>query len=159
MAFSHPSPVVIPHDATVVARVFDELAAARKGWVNLMPEIPTDVPVPSTPNALAVFSKRGPAVPLGTWTAPTEARNGTTAPAELGVQHGAAARAADTLTGTAGAVPSGWLVVSDHPRRGIVVRAADVASTLDQARWLLDALDALCLPPTTGHFHLFRYEG
>lgn len=137
----------------------DELAAAGRGWINLMPEIPTEVPVPATPNALAVFSKRGPVVPLGTWTAPSAARSGVVLPAEIGIQHGAAMRAADALADTPGAVPSGWVAVSDHPRRGLVVRAADVASTLDQARWLLDALAAICIPPTTGHFLLFRYDG
>lgn len=159
MAVARPTPSLIDHNADELAAVMSTLAASGRGWVNLLPEIPEDVPVPSTPSALAVFSKRGPVVPLGTWTAPTPARNGATAPAEIGIQHGAARRAADALADTPGSVPDGWNVLSDNPRRGIVVRPPDGTPLADQARWLLDALAAICIPPRTGRFQLFRYDG
>lgn len=135
-----------------------ELRDAARGWINLLPEIPEDVPVPTTPNALAVFSKRGPVVPLGTWTAPRPGRNGATQPVEIGIQHGAAKRAKDALDGTAGAVPAGWAVLSDNPRRGIVVRPPAGTPLVDEARWLLTALATICIPPQTGRFIMYRYD-
>ncbi|MFN8052061.1 MAG: hypothetical protein U0Q22_11525 [Acidimicrobiales bacterium] len=159
MASSRPAPVLIDHDAAELAAVMDELAATGRGWINLLPEIPEDVPVPSTPNALAIFSKRGPVVPLGTWTAPTAARNGAVAPSEIGIQHGAAKQAARALADGPAAVPGDWFVLSDNPRRGFVVRPPASTTTLAQASWLLDALAAICIPPQTGRFQMFRYDG
>ena len=159
MASSRPAPSLIDHDAEALAAVMEELAATGRGWVNLLPEIPENVPVPSTPNALAVFSKRGPVVPLGTWTAPSPARNGATAPSEIGIQHGAAKQAKAALSGTPGEIPASWTVMSDNPRRGVVVRAPEGTSLAAQAAWLLDALAAICIPPQTGRFQLFRYDG
>lgn len=147
MSVTRPAPVLIDHDPAALAAIMDQLVAAGRGWINLLPEIPEDVPVPPTPSVLAVFSKRGPVVPLGTWTAE-----------EMGIQHGAARRAADALEHTPGALPSSWPVLSDHPRRGVVIRPAAGTSTLDQARWLLDALATICIPPSTGRFLLYRYD-
>lgn len=158
MAVVRPLPTLIDHDAAALAEVMQALTAAQAGWVNLLPEIPEDVPVPSTPSALAVFSKRGPVVPLGTWTAPTPARNGATAPIEIGIQHGAAKQAAVALADTPGAIPADWTVLSDNPRRGVVVRPPDATPLAAQAAWLLDALAAICIPPRTGRFQLFRYD-
>lgn len=158
MALTRPDPVMIEHDADALAAVMADLATAERGWINLLPEIPENVPVPATPSALAVFSKRGPVVPLGTWTAPTPGRNGATAPVEIGIQHGAAKRAADALEGTPGTVPTGWAVLSDNPRRGLVVRPPAGTTFLDEARWLLAALTAICIPPQTGRFVMYRYD-
>ena len=161
MARSRPTPQVIAHDPAALAAIMDDMAAAGRGWVNVLPEIPVDVPVPETPNALAVFSKRGPVVPLGTWTPPAaskgEGRSGP--PTEIGIQHGAAKRAKDALDGTDGAIPEGWRVLSDNPRRGVVVVPPQGTSTLAQATWLLAALAAICIPPQSGNFQLFRYAG
>lgn len=158
MALTRPTPTVIAHDAEALAAVMAELVEARSGWLNLLPQIPEDVPVPSTPSALAVFSKRGPVVPLGTWTAPTPGRNGATAPVEIGLQHGAAKQARVALADTPGAVPQDWTVLSDNPRRGLVVRPPAGTSLVAEATWLLAALTAICIPPQTGEFLMFRYE-
>ena len=157
MALTRPTPTVIAHDPSAPAAVMAELVEARSGWINLLPEIPEDVPVPSTPSALAVFSKRGPVVPLGTWTAPTPGRNGTTAPVEIGLQHGAAKQARAALADTPGSIPPEWAVLSDNPRRGLVVRPPAGTSLVAEATWLLAALTAICIPPQTGGFVMFRY--
>ena len=158
MASTRPTPVLVDHDPAALADVMSEMVAAQRGWINVMPEIPEDVPVPSTPSALAVFSKRGPVVPLGTWTAPVPARNGATTPSEIGIQHGAAKQAKKALAGTAGEIPASWRVLTDNPRRGVVVRPPAGTALVDEARWLLDALAAICVPPQTGRFQLFRYD-
>lgn len=145
MAVKRPAPVLVEHDPADLASIAADLEPG--GWLNLLPEIPEDVPVPATPSALAVFSKRGPVVPLGTWTAE-----------ELGIQHGAAKRARDALAGTPGEIPADWTVVSDHPRRGVVVQPPPGTDRTAIARWLLDALAAICIPPQTGRFILYRYD-
>jgi len=158
MAVTRPDPVLIEHDPADLAAAMAELEAAGSGWINLLPEIPENVPVPSTPNALAIFSKRGPFVPLGTWTAPSGQRNGTTAPVEIGIQHGAAKRAKDALVGTPGEIPGDWTIMSDNPRRGVVVRPPASTALPEQARWLLDALSSVCIPPQTGRFVMYVYR-
>jgi len=153
-----PAPIVIEHDPATLAAVMDEQIAAGRGWINVMPQIPEEVPVPSTPSALAVFSKRGPVVPLGTWTAPTTTKKGRVEPTEIGIQHGAAMQAKKALLETPGEIPGDWRILTDNPRRGMVVRSPEGTTTLDQARWLLDALAEICIPPTSGRFLLFRYD-
>ncbi|MEZ5322062.1 MAG: hypothetical protein R2698_08325 [Microthrixaceae bacterium] len=142
-----------------LAELFDDLTAAGRGWVNVMPEIPDGVEVPLTPNALAIFSKRGPFVPLGTWTAPSAGRGGRVEPSEVGIQHGAARRGIDALAEHAAAPSPTWTVASDHPRRGVVVRPSIDATTTEVATWLLGALRVLCIPPQTGRFVVYRYGG
>jgi hypothetical protein len=149
--------VIVGADASALAERMDHLATVGRGWINVMPEIPDDVEVPPTPNALAVFSKRGPMVPLGTWTASNLTRHGAE-PSEVGVHHGAAASVRKRLVGTPGEIPSSWQVVQDHPRRGLVARPAAGAATIDIARWLLGVLGELCIPPQTGNFVVFVYD-
>ena len=62
--------VVTRDEAGLALEAMTAMATAGRGWINVNPEIPDDVDVPTTPGVLAVFSKRGPAVPLGTWTPP-----------------------------------------------------------------------------------------
>lgn len=158
MAPTPPSIVTIDHDPTALAAILDDVAARGHGWVNVVPELPEGTEVPATPNALAVFNKRGPVVPLGTWTPPRTVRRGVH-PAELGVQQGTARRATEVLAGTPGEVPAAWSVWSDHPRRGTVVVPTPDTPTSEHARWLLDALVVLCIPPRTGRFLVATYEG
>ena len=147
----------IAHDPDALDAIMAELVTQGRGWVNVMPEIPEEVEVPATPNALAIFSKRGPVVPMGTWTAPTTTRKGAVEPTDLGLQHGTAKQAKRVLDGTAGSIPDTWRVLADNPRRGIVVRPPADVSLHDQARWLLDALAVLCIPPQTGNFLVYRF--
>ena len=130
------------------------LGQTTTGWVNVLPVIDDDVAVPPTPGIFAIFSKRGPVVPLGTWTTPELTRRGVSV-AQIGIQHGTAERAAVVLRPTDSAIPPDWKVVSDHPRRGLVVEPAGDATPLDIASWLLGALAELCIPPRTGEVDVF----
>lgn len=143
-------------DASGLVKVMAPLVAALDGWINILPVIPEDVDVPATPGVLAIFSKRGPVVPMATWTAPHATRRGTE-PAQLGLQHGAGRHAAAALSGTRWEVPGDWRVVGDHPRRGMVLEARE-ATDLDVATWLLGALGELCIPPRTGEVDVFIYS-
>ena len=158
MAPTPPTVETIPNDPAVLAAVFDAVVAAGRGWVNVMPELPEGTEVPATPNALAVFNKRGPVVPLGTWVPPSAGRRGET-PAEIGIQHGTSMKGTEALADSDAAVPPDWRVFSDHPRKGTSVQPPPGTTTLQEATWLLAALVRLCLPPHTGRFIVARYDG
>ncbi len=129
--------------------------ASGSGWLNLLPVIDPDTPVPATPSALAVFSKRGPAVPLVTWTPATGGSRPE--PTTLGVQHGVGSALAARLPGTAAAIPEGWRVVSDHPRRGLVVQVPGDVDESAVAAWLLHLVDTVSVVPHTGRVEVFLY--
>lgn len=150
---------------TELAELLDVLTERATGWVNVQPEIPPDIEVPSTPGPLAVFSKRGPAVPLATWTAPFEitrpenSRRATRRElAQVGLQHGAAMRAADRLADTGAAVPAGWHVLSDHPKRGFVAVPPPDTDTSAISEWMSASLIEICRVPRSGRLLVQVYE-
>lgn len=144
-------------DGRALAELVTPFLERRAGWVNIIPVIADDVAVPSTPGVFAVFSKRGPVVPMGTWTAPGASRNGI-APAQIGIQHGTGRGARESLADVAWTVPDGWRVLSDHPRRGVVIEPPPDTPAESVAAWLLGALARLCLPPRTGDVDVFVYD-
>jgi hypothetical protein len=126
-----------------VVRRMEELAASLDGWINIQPDLdPDDVPTSSL-GVLAIFSARGPAVPLVTWMPGQSSRRGAT-PAEIGIQHPAGSRAVPLLRDGGVDVPTGWQVVQDNPKRGLVVRPSADAPRADVLEWLLRATAALC---------------
>src|SRR6266508_520211 len=128
--------------AAVIERMH-ELAASLGGWINLQPNVdPDDVPG-SGLGLLAIFSARGPAIPLVTWMPGQRSRRGAT-PAEIGIQHPAGSRAVPVLRERGIDVPAGWTVVQDNPKRGLVVRPSVDAGPADVLEWLLRATAALC---------------
>ena len=154
-----PSKLVVDGNAPeVIAEQMATLIHTGRGWINVLPEIPEDVPVPPTPSSFAVFSKRGPVVPMATWTAPT--RGGRRSePAQVGVQHGIARPVAKRLVGTPAEIPDGWRRLTDHARRGLVVLPPPGAEPLAIASWIFAVLEELCIPPHTTFFEAFVYQG
>jgi hypothetical protein len=112
-----------------VTPLLDQLEGAV--FVNLRPGV-DDSDVPPRSGLTHLLGNRGPVVPLATWT-----------PDEIGLQHMAGQRAVRFLAGKGVAVPDEWYVVSDHPKRGLVLRTYDAppAATL---RWLVRAATATC---------------
>ena len=109
------------------------------GWVNFSPEVEPEVQVPERSALVGLFSARGNAVPLATWTAPEVEGRRTT----LGITHGSGPRALQGLSEHGLELPEGWLKAADHPRRGLVITVPngyDIASALD---WLLRAGEIL----------------
>lgn len=117
-----------PADVDVIARRLDP-----RGWVNLHPEVDEDDAPPDGGGFFGVFSARGPLVPLCTWH-PGER--------SAGVQHGSGPKVARRID-----IPSGWRVVQDHPRRGLVVRVPAGVADNDVLRWLVDVGTLLCPVP------------
>ncbi len=112
-------------------------------FVNLHPGVDGEqAPPPPSQTPLGnLLGNRGPVVPLATWT-----------PGEIGLQHMTGPRFARYLAGKGVPVPEEWYVVSDHPRRGLVVRTYD-ATPADALRWLVRAATVACPLEIVGPWH------
>lgn len=142
-------------DLTEPVRALDRLAAASKGWVNFLPEVVEGLEPPQRNPVVAIFSARGEPVPLATWSAPSQPGRRAT----VGIEHGSGPRALDRLEASGIGLRDGWLKVSDHPRRGLVVTAPASASTGSVLGWLLAAAEQLSVAPLTGAWLASVYEG
>jgi hypothetical protein len=121
-----------------VAPLLEHLAGAV--YANLHPGVDAEQ-VPARSPLANLFGNRGPVVPLATWT-----------PDEIGLQHMAGQRVTRFLADKGVPVPEDWYVVSDHPKRGLVVRPYD-AMPEDALRWLVRAATATCPLEITGPWH------
>jgi hypothetical protein len=139
-----------------LARLMEERVAADSGWINVAPAISKDVPVPPTPGVLAVFSKRGPAVPLATWVPAQHRRNGKIDPPQVGIQHGKATQITAMLKEKV-AMSDQWHVLTDNAKRGFVAEPDATLSTEELAAWIFKALSLVCLPPHLPSFHVVVY--
>jgi len=140
-------------DLAPAAAVMGELAAAGRGWVNFRPEVEGGHERPPKGFLFALFSGRGEAVPLATWS--TEGPNGRYS---VGITHGSGPRALARLADADVALPPGWLRQADHPRRGLVATTpgdADLDATL---WWMLTASHVLSEPPLTGAWQALVYR-
>lgn len=126
-------------DPTPAATVVADLVASGEGWVNLAPDLEADVEPPRRNLFSAIFSSRGPIMPLAT-VSPASNQDG---PLGLGLQHGGGTSALHRLATEGHPLPEGWWKVSDHPRRGMVISAPGDADPRLVVEWLLRAADLL----------------
>lgn len=141
-------------DLTPVERVLADLGGTGAGWVNFSPEV-EEGHDPSPRNLAAfLFSSRGGAVPLATWSAPATPGGRAT----VGIEHGSGPKAVGRLAEIDLGPPAGWLKVSDHPRRGLVLTTAPDADPEDVLWWLLAASHALSTVPLTGAWQASVYR-
>ena len=96
----------------------------------------------------ALFSGVGPPVPVCTWVAPEPAQKPPHV--ELGILHQAGPKAARRLAEEGVAVPDRWVVLSDHPKRGLVIAVHPDSAHGDVLDWLLRAGRELTRVPLTG---------
>ena len=133
---------LLENDTAGIVERMTALAERGAGWLNVVPAIdPEDAP-PSDDGLFGIVAARGPMVPECTWTPPAHKR-GRVGPALIGIRHPAGTKAARQLADAGHAVPDGWNVTQDHPRRGLVVA---VPASVDHATvlaWLLEAARAL----------------
>src|SRR2546423_2122532 len=125
-----------------------DLTAAQKGWITLLPGVhPDDEPPPRSILA-AVFSGGGPPVPVCTWVAPEPGQKPPHA--EMGILHKSGPKLVRRLADAGLALPDHWVVLADHPRRGLVVALHPESEHRDVIEWLLQAADILTPVPLTG---------
>lgn len=138
----------IPSDASDVVGAMTALATAEHGWITLQPGIrPEDSPPPKSVLG-TLFSGNGPVVPVCTWVAP-EAGQKPPHP-EIGILHHSGPKVARRLTDAGIAVPDRWVVLADHPRRGLVIAVHPESAHAEVLAWLLRAGEALTRVPLTG---------
>ncbi len=135
-------------DLAPVEKVLADLGHAGRGWVNFSPEVEEGYDPPPRNLAVVLFSARGEAVPLATWRAP-ETPGGR---ATVGIEHGSGPSALARLVEMDLGLAPGWVKVSDHPRRGLVVTTPPDADPADVCWWLLAAAHGLSTVPLTGEW-------
>ncbi len=138
-------------DSSRVVGAMDELSAAHDGWVNLNPQVrPEDEP---PPRAGLTTLLAGPVhdVPVCTWVAGKRTRQGVQ-PDSIGIQHSGGSRVLGRLASAGVALPEGWRLVQDHPRRGLVVTPVAGAPHQDVLTWILEAGAVLSAVRLTGEW-------
>ncbi len=134
----------------MVVACMTQLAAARNGWINLLPGIVDDEEGPSMPTGLtALFGAGNPGVTMCTWVPAGSDRRGRD-PTRLGIMHACGRGASDRLRARDIAIPEGWFVEQNHPRRGLVIRVPPGEPHEVVLDWTLRAGRALCNVRLTG---------
>jgi hypothetical protein len=137
-----------PPDTGPVVAAMTALTTAQHGWITLQPGIrEQDAPPPRTALG-SLFSGSGPPVPVCTWVAPEPGQKPPHA--ELGILHQTGPKAARRLDEAGVAVPDRWVVLADHPRRGLVIAVNPDSAHDDVLDWLLRAGAELSRVPLTG---------
>lgn len=148
-----------PDRAEAVVAAMEAAGDAGAGWVNFEPAVDAEDVADAGSSTFALFSGRGPVVPLGTWTPATTAGRGRREPAMLGLQHPAGTKAKPLLAELGHPVPEGWFVVQDHVRKGLVVTVPEGVAAADALAWLLRAARLLSTVPLTGGWRAAIYAG
>ena len=135
-----------PDELLAVLRALDD---ARDGWVNIQALEPEQDELDASPVRAGLFSlvtARGPRVPVATWV-PAERGGRRRDPDSVGIQHASGPKAARRLLATGVEPPEGASLLSDHPRRGLVLALAPDTSPGRVLEWLFAASDALSAEP------------
>lgn len=122
-------------DTTPALVAVADLMESGSGWVNLAPDNGPGTEAPRRNLFAAIFSSRGPTMPLIT-VSPAHTDSGRLG---LGLQHSGGPGALATLAEHDHPLPDGWLKVSDHSRRGLVVSAPAGVQPDAVVDWLLEA--------------------
>jgi hypothetical protein len=137
-------------DVTALAADLDAMVRMQRGWVTLQPAVPVEV-APAPPSAFGrLLTGSGPPVPVCTWVAPDAKQKPPHI--EIGVQHATGPKATKRLAERGVAVPERWVVLDDHPKRGLVLALPPDVPPLEGARWLVAAGGALTRIPLTGEW-------
>ena len=137
----------------------EEVGGTGTGWINFEPAVEAEDIAATGSSTFALFSARGPVVPLATWTPAKIQRRGRREPAMIGLQHPAGSKAKPLLVEFGHPVPDGWIVVQDHVRKGLVVALPDGVAAADALGWVLRAARLLSTVPLTGQWRAAVYTG
>ena len=134
-------------DLAPVEATMASVASDGSGWINFLPALDDGTRVPPRSTLFAIFTARGPAVPMATW------KPGSETPATrpvFGIEHGSGPQALARLREHDLALPAGWLKVADHPKRGLVLTAPAGTADGEILWWLLTACHILSTVPLSG---------
>jgi hypothetical protein len=142
-----------------VVAAMEAVDGAGASWVNFEPAVDAEDVAAAGSATFALFSGRGPIVPLATWTPAKAQRRGRREPAMIGLQHPAGSRAKPLLAELGHPVPDGWIVVQDHVRKGLVLSLPEGVAPADALGWLLRAARLLSSIPLAGGWRAAIYSG
>jgi hypothetical protein len=128
------------HDVGALERAVASVLTQPGAWINVEPDL-EDVD-PRAVRRPGIFSSRGRAVPLSTLVVGEGGR-----PHQLGVEHGSGRDAVERLRDAGVTVPDGTRVVSDHPRRGLVLNIPNGTSAAALAALLVATVAQLTVVP------------
>jgi hypothetical protein len=120
------------------------------GWLILDGAVHQD-DMPPAPGILGLFAAKGPEAPELSWV-PGEPGGRRVEPLSVGVRHAAGPKAKRTLAEAGHPVPTGWYVVQDNPKRGLVAQVRDDSTDAEVLDWLLRAAAILATVPLTGRW-------
>ncbi len=144
-------------DAELLARMA-EVVAKGTGWINVQPVIEEEHE-PPPPGPFAFLGGSTHHVPTITWMPGKRAANGTVKPTTVGLQHASGPRVAWRLRDLGCALPDGWRVTQDHPRRGLVAQVPAGSDNGEVIDWLLRAASLVCQVPATGRWTASVHAG
>lgn len=136
-------------DPTELLGVLDQLDRERDGWVNIQAVEDDEESPDAQPARAGLFSVvggRGPRIPIGTWV-PAERGGRHRDPDSVGLQHHGGPKARFQLVDAGVVPPEGATVLSDHPKRGLVLSLPDGTAPADVLAWLFAASDVLSPGP------------
>jgi hypothetical protein len=143
-----------------VLEVMARMASAHQGWVNFEPAVAVEDVPPPRDGLFALFSGRGPDVPVATWTAATAPKGRRRPePAMVGILHPAGSRAGAKLAELGHPLPDGWVVLQDYSKKGLVAAVPPSVAHRDILSWLLEAATLLSRVPLTGRWRAVVYDG
>lgn len=134
------------------------LVADESGWVNVAPLLARE-DLPPRHLITALFSAKGPLLPVATFVPGTRGRAGQVGPSSLGLQHPEGRKVAAVLRARGVTPPDGYRVVSDNPRRGLVLEAQGPGELAEVADWLLVATGAVCPSDFDGWWRAMVFRG
>jgi hypothetical protein len=137
-----------PPDHEAIVAAMHDLATARRGWITLQPGVRQEDAPPARSALGGLFTGTGPPVPVGTWVAPEPSQKPPHA--ELGLLHQGGPKVVRKLSEAGLEVPGHWVVLADHPKRGLVIAVHPESPHVEVLDWLLRAATLLTRVPLTG---------
>ncbi|HMD45019.1 MAG TPA: hypothetical protein VKG43_02585 [Acidimicrobiales bacterium] len=138
-----------PEETAAVCAAMDVLLQAGDGWINLLPGVvEEDAPQPSA-GFFAIFGQRSSGVAMATWMPPRATKRGPGS-VSIGIMHSMGSRVLRPLAASGMALPAGWRVDQDHPRRGVIVLAPPYEHHDVELAWVLGAVSTLTTVRQTG---------
>jgi hypothetical protein len=132
-----------PTDTEAVVARMTVVARDRDGWINFHPWVEDDEELPTVAAGFLAWAKaRGPSIPEATFV-PGERKRRGDQPNSIGIQHPSGPKARLTLADKGIAIPEGWRIRADHPRRGLVIEIPDDSPLDVVLDWLVRASQAL----------------
>jgi hypothetical protein len=154
-------PDLVEFDAAepqVVLERMSALAATHSGWINLEPALDREKQPVVAAGIFRVFSGSGPPVPFATWT-PGERRRRGEEPPSVGILHAAGPKAVQQLAAAGAQLPDRWVLMQDHPKRGLVVAVPPDEDHATVLAWVFRAAAVLSQVPVPDRWRAFVYAG